>query len=112
VKTLVVRLDHLGDLLLTTPLVRALSVGGHSVDVLVRDSLNQFLEIHTSSKGVSELKKSHRAFQRHGGNCRVGCDDRRYDCIILAYGKEARLCFASAFSGAKAPNRDVVGSMG
>lgn len=42
-KILVVRIDHLGDVLLTTPLIRALSRAGHEVDVLVRKPMDALL---------------------------------------------------------------------
>ena len=37
-RTLIVRLDHLGDVLLTTPLIRAAVKAGHEVHVLVREA--------------------------------------------------------------------------
>ena len=100
-KTLVVRLDHLGDLLLTTPLVRALSVGGHSVDVLVRDSLKSIFRNSHFVQGCFGIEEVAPGFPKAWWQLSRWMRRERYDCIILAYGKEARLCFASAFSGAK-----------
>jgi len=35
-RVLIIRIDHLGDLLLTTPLMRSLAKAGHTVEVLTR----------------------------------------------------------------------------
>lgn len=98
-KTLVVRLDHLGDLLLTTPLVRALALAGHEVDVLTREA---FTPIFTHSPHVREciaIESVAPDFPRRWWKLSGWLRSRHYDLIILAYAKEKRLCFASAFSG-------------
>jgi ADP-heptose:LPS heptosyltransferase len=99
VKTLVVRLDHLGDLLLTTPLVRALARAGHDVDVLARQA---FAPIFVHSPYVREciaIEKVAPDFPRRWLRLSRWLRSRKYDLIILAYAKEKRLCFASALSG-------------
>ena len=45
-RVLIVRLDHLGDVLLTTPLVRAALRGGHEVHVLVRENSASVFQGH------------------------------------------------------------------
>lgn len=98
---LVVRLDHLGDLLLTTPMIRALAHAGHTVDVLVKDSLRPIFERSPyvgENFGIEEICSG---FPRRWWRLGRWMRTRKYDVIILAYAKERRLCFASAFSGAK-----------
>lgn len=98
-KTIVVRLDHLGDLLLTTPLVRALALAGHDVDVLVRQA---FAPIFDHSPHVREcicIEQVAPDFPRGWWRLSRWLRSRKYDLIVLAYAKEKRLCFASAFSG-------------
>lgn len=100
-KTLVVRLDHLGDLLLTTPLVRALSVGGHSVHVLVQDSLKPIFVGSLFVQGCFGIEEVAPRFPKAWWQLSSWMRRGEYDCVILAYGKQARLCLASGFSGAK-----------
>lgn len=98
-KTLVVRLDHLGDLLVTTPLVRALALAGHDVDVLARQA---FVPVLAGSPHVREgiaIESVAPDFPRRWWKLSRWLRSRHYDVIILAYAKEKRLCFASAFSG-------------
>ena len=98
-KTLVVRLDHLGDLLLTTPLVRALAKAGHQVDVLARTA---FAPIFAGSPHVREcicIEQVAPNFPRRWWQLSRWLRSQKYDLIILAYAKEKRLCLASAFSG-------------
>ena len=99
-KTLVVRLDHLGDLLLTTPLVRALSLGGHSVDVLVRDSLKPIFKESRFVHGCFGIEEVSPEFPTAWWKLSRWMRKASYGCVILAYAKEPRLCLASAFSGA------------
>ena len=100
-KTLVVRLDHLGDLLLTTPLIRALSLGGHTVDVLVQDSLRPIFEDSRFVQNCVGIGEAAPGFPARWWELAQWMRRTRYDVVILAYAKEPRLCFASAFSGAK-----------
>lgn len=98
-KTLVVRLDHLGDLLLTTPLIRALAQAGQDVDVLARHA---FTPIFTHSPHVREVVSVEAVapdFPRAWWQLSRWLRSRHYDLIILAYAREKRLCLASAFSG-------------
>ncbi|MBA3961641.1 MAG: glycosyltransferase family 9 protein [Chthoniobacterales bacterium] len=100
-KTLVVRLDHLGDLLLTTPLIRALSLGGHTVDVLVQDSLKPiFLGSPYVERciGIAEVAPT---FPTRWLPLGIWMRRSRYDNLVLAYARESRLCLASTFSGAE-----------
>ncbi len=99
-KTLVVRLDHLGDLLLTTPVVRALAVGGHLVDVLVQDALKPIFRDSRFVQGCFGIEEVSPGFPAAWWKLARWMRAARYDCVILAYAKEPRLCLASTFSGA------------
>ena len=100
-KILVVRLDHLGDLLLTTPLIRALSLGGHAVDVLVRDSLKSVFENSRFVEHCFGLEEVAPRFPSRWWELSRWMRREKYDAVILAYAKEPRLCLASVLSGAK-----------
>jgi ADP-heptose:LPS heptosyltransferase len=98
-KTLVIRLDHLGDLLLTTPLVRALARANHEVDVLVRRA---FAPVFAHSPHVHEIfsvEDVAPSFPARWWELSRWLRSRHYDLIVLAYAKEKRLCWASALSG-------------
>jgi len=99
-KTLVVRLDHLGDVVLTTPLIRALALGGHTVDVLVKQAFEPVL---THSPYIRECFSQEaiapgfpKAWWKLGAWMREG----GYNNILVPYARERRLCFASMISGA------------
>ena len=100
-KTLVVRLDHLGDLLLTTPLVRALAVAGHEVDVLVRQAFAPVFAYSPHVQTCISVEQVAPDFPRGWWRLARWLRSQKYDLIILAYAKEKRLCFASAFSGTR-----------
>lgn len=96
---LLVRLDHLGDVLLTTPLIRALARGDHVVDVLVQDALKPlFLESASVRQcfGIGEVAPG---FPTRWWQLVRWLRRSSYDVIILAYAKERRLCLASMLSG-------------
>ncbi len=100
-KLLVVRLDHLGDLLLTTPLIRALSLDGHAVDVLVRDSLKSVFENSRFVEHCFGLEEVAPRFPSRWWELSRWMRSEKFDAVILAYANEPRLCLASALSGAK-----------
>ncbi|MDQ3198589.1 MAG: glycosyltransferase family 9 protein [Verrucomicrobiota bacterium] len=98
-KILVVRLDHLGDLLLTTPLVRALSIAGHAVDVLVRESLQPVFDRSPYVEECYAVEQVAPSFPGKWWQLSRWLRSTRHDAVILAYARESRLCLASAFSG-------------
>src|SRR5467141_1488765 len=100
-KALVVRLDHLGDLLLTTPLIRALALANHFVDVLARGAFTPIFENSPFIKEWFSIESIAPRFPEQWWPLARWMRNRRYDVIVLAYAKEKRLCFASAFSGAR-----------
>lgn len=100
-KTLVVRLDHLGDLLLTTPLIRALARGGHSVDVLGRGAFLPIFENSPHVRHAIAIEDIAPKFPMEWWKVARWMRVSEYDIIILAYARDKRLCLASAFSGTR-----------
>ena len=99
-RVLIVRLDHLGDVLLTTPLVRAAAGAGYEVHVLVRENCaapflgNAAVTAHVIEQVAPGFPRS---WWRLGGWMRR----RKFEMILLPYGKPPQLLLASALSGAR-----------
>lgn len=99
-RVLIVRLDHLGDVLLTTPLVRAAVNAGHDVHILVRENCaapfmgNPAVTLHTLDQVSPGFPKT---WWQLGSWMRR----QRFDMILLPHAKPPQLLFASALSGAK-----------
>jgi ADP-heptose:LPS heptosyltransferase len=98
-RVLIVRLDHLGDVLLTTPLIRAAAKAGNEVHVLVRENCATLFAANTAVT-THILERVAPDFPRRwwalGGWMRRG----KYDIILLPYAKPPQLLLASALSGA------------
>jgi ADP-heptose:LPS heptosyltransferase len=98
-RVLIVRLDHLGDVLLTTPLIRAAAKAGHEVHVLVRQNCatlfagNTAVTTHILERVAPDFPKR---WWQLGAWMRSG----KYDMILLPYAKPRQLLLASALSGA------------
>ena len=99
-RVLIVRLDHLGDVLLTTALVRAAVKAGHEVHLLVRGNCaapfagNAGVTTHLLEQVSPDFP---RGWWRLGGWMRR----RKFDTILLPYAKPRQLLLASALSGAR-----------
>jgi ADP-heptose:LPS heptosyltransferase len=99
-RVLIVRLDHLGDMLLTTPLVRASVKAGHETHVLVRGNCaapfagNAAVTTHILEEVAPGFPKN---WWRLGGWIRRG----KFDILLLPYAKPKELLLASAMSGAR-----------
>jgi len=99
-RVLIVRLDHLGDVLLTTPLIRAATKAGNEVHILVRESCatlftgNTAVTTHTVEQVAPDFP---RRWWRLGAWMR----SRKFDMILLPYAKPPQLLLASALSGAR-----------
>ena len=100
-KVLIIRLDHLGDLLLTTPLIRALAKAGHMVSVVAADGTAGALDgnPHLSAHwGISAICSGFpRGWTRLGAWMR----QQRFDAILLPHASPKELLFASLGSGVK-----------
>jgi len=99
-RVLIVRLDHLGDVLLTTPLIRAAAKSGHEVHVLVRENCaapfagNAGVTLHLLEQVSPGFPQP--GWWRLGGWMRR----QKFDIILLPYAKPWQLLLASALSGA------------
>lgn len=99
-RVLIVRLDHLGDVLLTTPLVRAAARAGHEVHVLARaNCAAPFAGSGTVTTHILEevAPGFPGSWWRLGGWMRR----QKFEMILLPYAKPRQLLLASALSGAK-----------
>jgi ADP-heptose:LPS heptosyltransferase len=101
-KTLVVRLDHLGDVVLTTPLIRALALGGHTVDVLVKQAFEPILKHSPYIRECFAQEAIAPGFPKGWWKLGAWMREGGYNNIVVPYAREKRLCFASMISGADA----------
>jgi ADP-heptose:LPS heptosyltransferase len=99
-RVLIVRLDHLGDVLLTTPLIRAAAKAGNEVHILIREQCaplfagNPAITTHILERVAPGFP---RGWWRLGGWMRR----RKFEIILLPYAKPPQLLLASALSGAR-----------
>jgi ADP-heptose:LPS heptosyltransferase len=99
-RVLIVRLDHLGDVLLTTPLIRAAVKAGHETHVLVRENCappiadNPAVTLHTIENVAPGFPGS---WPRLG----LWMRKQKFGTILLPHAKPRQLLLASAMSGAK-----------
>lgn len=100
-KILVVRLDHIGDLILTTPLIRSLARSGHSVDAIVRASTIPVLLENPFVVECFMLEEIAPMFPNNWLLLAKWIRSRSYDAIILPHAKPKELLFASFFSGVR-----------
>ena len=99
-RVLIVRLDHLGDVILTTPLVRSAVKAGHEVHVLVHANCvapfagNPAVTIHVIEQVAPDFP---RRWWRLGAWMRA----QHFDMVILPHAKPPHLLLASVLSGAR-----------
>jgi len=98
-RVLIVRLDHLGDVLLTTPLIRSAVKAGHQVHVLVRANCAAPFAGNTGI-ALHILEHISPTFPRHWWRLGAWMRRQRFDLILLPYAKPPQLLLASALSGA------------
>jgi len=100
---LIVRLDHLGDVLLTTPLVRAAVKAGHEVHVLVHGhsvapfARNPGVKTHL----IEDVSPGFPQGWWDGWQLGAWMRRQKFDFILLPYAKPRQLLLASALSGAR-----------
>jgi ADP-heptose:LPS heptosyltransferase len=97
---LIVRLDHLGDVLLTTPLIRAAVKAGNEVDVLVRENCATLFAGNTAVT-THILERVAPDFPRCWWGLGAWMRRNKYDMILLPYARPPQLLLASALGGAR-----------
>jgi ADP-heptose:LPS heptosyltransferase len=98
-KLCIVRADHLGDLMLTTPLVRALAKGGYKVEVVTH---GEYLPVFNDNPHVTASHALETVYPSFPGRWRDFSKWLRaggYDVIVLPYARPMELLLASLFSG-------------
>lgn len=96
----VIRLDHLGDLILTTPLLRAVSRAGYQVDVVCSAYAKPLLDAHPCLRQSFAMEEIAPGFPKAWPTLARWLRSRRYDAVLLPYAQPHQLLLASAFSGA------------
>ncbi len=99
-RVLIIRVDHLGDLILTTPLIRSLAKAGHAVEVMARQAVLPAVQYSPYVKACWPLEKAAPQFPRHWLPLGRWLRTRRYDAILIPHGRPKELLLASACSGA------------
>jgi ADP-heptose:LPS heptosyltransferase len=100
-KILVIRMDHLGDVMLTTPLVRALALAGDEVQVVVPRA---FVPVFDNSPHVIAALAMDGICPDFPRDWRRLADwilAQGFDAVLLPYAVQKHLLWASFFSGAK-----------
>jgi ADP-heptose:LPS heptosyltransferase len=97
----IIRLDHLGDLIITTPLIRALALAGHEVDVVAHAYSKPLLEHNPRIREAFAIGEIAPRFPRGWTGLARWLRARRYDGVLLPYAHPRELLLASAFSGAR-----------
>lgn len=98
-RVVIVRRDHLGDLVLTTPLVRALARAGHVVDMIVPKTTAAILENNPHLGVVQTLESLCPKFPSDWFSLARHLRSGRYDLIILPHARPVELLLAGRASG-------------
>lgn len=93
-EVLVLRIDHLGDLVLTTPLIRALATAGHRVTVVARRSALPVLDNNPHITGMFALEDIAPGFPTRWRNLSIWLRRQKLNVILLPHAKPGILCLA------------------
>ena len=100
-KTLVIRMDHLGDVVLTTPLVRALAMAGHEVQVIVSPAFVPVFEHSPRVTAAWGMESICPGFPQKWRPLSRWISEQNFDVVILPYARQKELLWASFLSGTK-----------
>lgn len=98
-KILIVRSDHLGDLLLCTPLFRSYASAGHTVDVIASESAKPILDGNPVVHRAIAMESICPAFPSDWRRLSRWITGESYDVLVLPNGRPKELLWASFFSG-------------
>lgn len=98
-KGLFIRLDHVGDVFLCTPLIRCLSQGGYRMDLIVPPESAPLFEGNPHVNAVYDMKEVCADFPQGWGAMSRWMRRGKYDILILPLARPRQLLFASFFSG-------------
>ncbi|HEY1169825.1 MAG TPA: glycosyltransferase family 9 protein [Verrucomicrobiae bacterium] len=94
-------MDHLGDVIVTTPLIRALAMAGNTVEVIVPKA---FAPVFTHSPRVKAAHAMEDICPQFPNGWRALSDwirAQKFDVILLPYARQRELLWASFFSGTR-----------
>lgn len=90
-KIVIIRQDHLGDLVLTTPLIRALSLAGHQVTVIARRSNLPIMEKNPHLHFLIALEEIVPSFPRHSWKLGMAVRKLSPDLVIVPHARPLNL---------------------
>jgi ADP-heptose:LPS heptosyltransferase len=99
VKILLIRLDHLGDLVLMTPLVRALAKAGHAVDLVTPRALSVLFEENPHLRAQFSVEEIAPGFPADWRPLSGWIKAQKYEALLLPSPKPRPLLWSSFFSG-------------
>jgi len=100
-RILILRTDHLGDAILTTPLIRALAKAGHQVDFVLADAYLPLFEDNPFLHACHGLKAIAPDYPGKWLGLVKWLRRQRYDVLIIPRPLPRNLLAVSLFSGAK-----------
>ncbi|MGQ9662979.1 MAG: glycosyltransferase family 9 protein [Kiritimatiellia bacterium] len=100
-RVVMIRCDHLGDTLLCTPMLRALSKAGHDVEVVLPAQIAPVLQDNPHVRQVHSLEKIAPEFPKRWWQLGHWLRQQRYDAVLLPYARPKALLFASVMSAAR-----------
>lgn len=98
-RALILRTDRLGDLVLTTPLMRALSRAGYAVDVVAKRAFLEVLDENPHVSSTTTFEEICPRFPEDWLALRRWISRRNYDLTIVVPAQPKQLVFASALTG-------------
>jgi len=98
-RVIIIRSDHLGDLVLTTPLVRALAKAGHIVDFIAPKATASILDHNPYLNSIWKLESISPHFPKNWLALSKQLRANRYDVIILPHARPWQLLLAARASG-------------
>lgn len=100
-RVLVIRTDHLGDIVLATPLVRALAEAGWVVEVLVPAAMRAVFAGNPGVRACHAMEVVAPGFPKGWTRLARWIRAGRFDAVLLPYARPRELLWASCISGVR-----------